>query len=379
MNTNKNIWATAASSRPLTIEAVSKEGLAHISIIGQISNWSEANSSQVRADIAALGKKHTTAQVYINSEGGSCIEANEIVNVLQDNFEDITIIGGAIVASAASFIFCSFPNKLSKNSQVMIHEPRGYYAGTFKNVSKQLKLLKALEDDYVSVYATKTGKTKEDIIALWNDGDHWMTAKEALADGFADAIEGEETITTEDAQMITAMGSPYQVKATAPTANFKPKNMNQEVLAVSIGLPKDATESQITAKIAEIKTTADTAATLKAQLEQQSRSQKAASIKALLDQAELDKKITPEVRASYEKLAESDIDSVKAIVDGLPKITPISAQMQTGSQGVPGAGADFKYESYEACLEANDAKAFEAYMQDQPQKAQALLDAYYTN
>lgn len=382
MNTTLKIYATGDSARPLDIQAKAGKSVAQISIIGQISNWTNANSGKVRSDIQSLGKKYDTCEVYINSQGGSCIEANEIVNILQENFKEVKVIGGAIVASAASFIFCSFPNELSKNSQVMIHEPRGYYSGTYKNIQKQLKLLKSLEDDYVAVYASKTGKSNDDIKDLWADGDHWMNAKEAKSEGFADAITGKVEITEEDAEMITAMGSPYKVVATATPEQQQKQNanksiMDQEILAVSLGLPKDATEAQINAKIDELKAAANENATLKAQAAQAAKDAKANEIKTLLDTAEQEKKITPEMRAHYETMADTNLDSVKAIIEAAPAVTPISEQVN-GKPKKPAANAgDFKYESYEACVEANDTDAWDAFAEQNPEAAEELFNKQF--
>jgi ATP-dependent protease ClpP protease subunit len=382
LNNSLDIWATGNANRPLEIEARAGDNVAQISIIGQISNWSNANSGTVRRDIIALGKKFKTCEVYVNSEGGSCIEANEIVNILQENFDSIKVIGGAIVASAASFIFCSFPNSLSKNSQVMIHEPRGYYSGTHKNIMKQLKLLKDLEDQYIAIYAGKTGLSNEAVSDLWNDGDHWMNAKEAKESGFADAIDGEGAITEEDAKAIAAMGSPYKVSATAkkrasdaPTTtntNKYPNDMDSKILAVSLDLPADATEAQITAKINELKAAKVTA-------EANAETQKTANIKAMLDKAETDKKITPAVRANYEQMAANDFDNVKAILDAVTPVVPISAQIGADGKTVPGAAptSDFPYKSYEECAEAGDQEAWAALEIAEPEKANAMFEAQF--
>lgn len=380
MNTSYEIYATGNAGRPLNIVAKSGDNVAQISIIGQIANWSDANSGTVRSDILVLGKKHKTAHVYINSEGGSCIEANEIVNILEENFDNVLVIGGAIVASAASFILCSFPNQLSKNSQVMIHEPQGYYSGTHKSITKQLKLLKSLEDDYVAIYATKTGKTSEEITALWNDGDHWMNAQEALTEGFADEIVGAVPITQEDALAITAMGAPYEVAATVTPQNLNPnsKNMNQEVLALQLGLPKDATEAQIAEKVTALQTVESENAALKLNAVNAVKAQKDADIKAMLDTAEQEKKITPDLRAHYEMMAQANLDSVKAILAHATAVQPISGQLAPGATSGTTPTA-FPYETYKECLEANDAAAFDAYQENEPTKAQALLDVYYAN
>ena len=42
--------------------------------------------------------------IYINSPGGECFEANEIVNVIKRFPGKITGEGGALVASAATYI-----------------------------------------------------------------------------------------------------------------------------------------------------------------------------------------------------------------------------------------------------------------------------------
>lgn len=356
------------TNRALTITAASNNGVANISIIGYIANWSDANSGKIREQIQNLAKSTKKAEIYINSEGGSVFEANEIVNLINHSFSEVKAIGGALIASAASFIFCSFPNEIAENAQVMIHKPSASLRGTSLQIQKQLKMLKAAEDQYLKIYADKTGKTVAEVNDLWKDGDHWMNASEAVTEGFADQIKGVAQVDDSTALALVACGAPQQQEP-----NFK-TDMNLEVLALSLGLPKTATEADVQAKINALKAAALEKDQLKAELDTLKASSKTEKVKALLDQAVAEKKINATQRPQYEALANNDFDAVEAILNDMKPTTPLSASIQPEGQQ-DGPNADYK--TYKDYLEAGAHEAWEAFAKANPTEANKMIETYY--
>ncbi|QOY38562.1 ATP-dependent Clp protease proteolytic subunit [Anaerobacillus isosaccharinicus] len=49
-------------------------------------------------------------------------------------------------------------------------------------------VLDKIRDSLVSVYVSRTGKNKEDLIVMM-DAETWMSAEEAVEHGFADEVE----------------------------------------------------------------------------------------------------------------------------------------------------------------------------------------------
>lgn len=355
-------------ARGLKITAASQNGVATINIIGYIANWSDANSGKIREQITELSSSSKKAKIYINSEGGSVFEANEIVNLIEDTFEEVKVIGGALIASAASFIFCSFPNEIAENAQVMIHKPSANLRGTAMQIQKQLKMLQSAEDQYLKVYANKTGKTVAEVTELWNDGDHWMSASEAVTEGFADKIKGVAQVDDSTALALVACGAPQQQEPNLKT------DMDLEVLALSLGLPKTATKADVQAKINTLKAASLEKDQLQAELDNLKANAETAKVKALLDKAVNEKKINASQRSKYEALAKSDYDAVEAILTDIAPATPLSAGISQDPKG-PDAKADYK--TYKEYLEAGAHEAWENFAAANPTQANKMIETYY--
>lgn len=303
----------------MVLTAQLKGSKADIRIVDFISEWSESSSRTVRAIVDELingGATH--ADVYINSKGGDIFEAVEIANELE-RFATIAIRIGSVAASAATYIVCKFKQYTSakKNTQLMIHMPSAYLSGTVATFPSRLKVLENTTNDYRETYATATGKTTDEIENLWKVGDYWMTATEALEQGFIAKVEDDEQeITAQDVAVLTACGAPNipDIKNSHKNSN----EMEREKLIKIYGLDADATDAQIEAAARESKTKAD-----QHEAAENAR-REAAKLKgiALVAQAILDKKITADMKASYEKFAATDYEGCKAIFDtmeGVPK------------------------------------------------------------
>ena len=103
---------------------------------------------------------------------------------------DITIYIDGVAASMASVIaLCGKPVYMSQYARLMLHNPYGGCYGNKEEMKAVAEQLEALEDTLADMYASKTGKTREEIKDAYFDGkDHWITAKEAREMGFIDGI-----------------------------------------------------------------------------------------------------------------------------------------------------------------------------------------------
>src|SRR5690606_20888997 len=103
--------------------------------------YTETSATRVREivdDFLAKGISET--EVYVNSRGGSTIEAVEIANELK-RLPNVTIKVGAIAASAATYLMAKFRNSGYSNSQFMIHRPQIGTQGDIEKVKSDLKSL----------------------------------------------------------------------------------------------------------------------------------------------------------------------------------------------------------------------------------------------
>jgi len=302
-------------------------GMVRLHIEGYIGRWEDASVQKIKEAIETAGKNTDKALVYINSEGGSVFEANEMVNLIAANFKEVRVEVGALAASAATYFLVKFPATAKSNTQIMIHRPSMCACGNVDKIKAETKLLENLTNQYIKDYTAKMNIGKEELEKKWQN-DWWMTADEALKLGLIDDIDDEPAPVDEATyQRMVTCGAPVE-----PASQTKPKkaNMDMKVLAVQLGLPQEATDEQISAKIAELQARAEKARELEEQIKAQAKAQKQAQIKALLDEAERTKKITAATRKHYEKLAENDFEGVKAIIENLQPVDAPSGQLKTG-------------------------------------------------
>jgi ATP-dependent protease ClpP protease subunit len=353
---------------PLSITAEAKNDTAEIRISGVIHQW-QNSSQEFKLQIdQLLAKGITNVTLYINTPGGSVFEANEIANEIKRFSGTISGYGGALVASAGSYLalICdSF--EMAENGQYMYHKPMGQIQGNEDKVTADLKLLQNLTKQYRTAYAEKTGLSEDEIESRWSKGDVWLSAKEAKEQGFITAVSTKKEKITEDQKaLFIACGAP-NIPNVKPKIDNNMKNRNE--LIANLKLSADATDEQIleavkaaTAKAGQVDGLKDAQANaLKKQAE------------TLVDKAILtDKKITADLREQYVKFAMSDMEGTVAILEAMPTIGKPSASFTPGAESTTGR-EKWTLEDYQA--KAPD--ALEEMMTKDPKAFKALEDEYF--
>jgi ATP-dependent protease ClpP protease subunit len=341
-------------SKSLQVKVFAEGAQGRVDIIGQISEWGRNNAVDFRDKCTDLKNSGiTNCHVYLMTVGGDCFQANEIVNILTDIFGSYTGEGGAIVASAGTYIgVCAKNFTMAKNGQYMIHKPSGWINGNETDVDNYLKLLKNMTVTYYDAYKAVLKKPEEEFKAKWDAGDFWMTAQEAKDWGFVSDIKEPVKIDQETAQAIQKSGSPIAV---APTDIIVEPNLNTQmdvkVMAITLGMDPNSTEEQVNARIAANAKKAGDYDVLKAQQEQREKDEKAGKIKAELDAAEKDKRIKADARAAWQTQFEKDFEGTKALLNGLQPIAkPLSGEIKTPTDGT---GATYEGKTFEQLQDEN--------------------------
>jgi ATP-dependent Clp endopeptidase proteolytic subunit ClpP len=166
---------------------------AEILIYAPIGNswWDETVSAQ--NFIKELNELEATdITVRINSLGGSVVDGIAIYNALKRHSANITTVNDGIAASIASLILMAGDTvEMAENAQIMIHAPWTWADGNSAQLRKVADMLDSWAEAMSTSYANKSGKTKEEMLAILTDGDdHWYTAEDALAEGYIDQITG---------------------------------------------------------------------------------------------------------------------------------------------------------------------------------------------
>ena len=146
-----------------------------------------SGSKEFLADLGKLDGQHI--HLRINSPGGSVVEGTAIYNALRRHKGGLTVHIDALAASMASVIaMAGAPVYIADNALLMIHNPWTVSAGDSDQLRKEADLLDKLKSTLVNAYTRKTGMDQEQIAEMM-DSETWLDAVEAVALGFADAIE----------------------------------------------------------------------------------------------------------------------------------------------------------------------------------------------
>ena len=211
-----------------------------------------AGSKEFLADLGKLAGQHI--HLRINSPGGSVIEGTAIYNALRRHEGGLTVHIDAMAASMASVIaMAGAPVYMADNALLMIHNPWTVSMGESKDLRKEADLLDKLKVNLRNAYVRKTGINAEEIGAMM-DAETWLDAVEAVALGFADAIEeGVAAAATATPEMLRArfdkfakasssMNTPEVITYSAEVAEQAAEIIEATVVSESAPAEQPATE-----------------------------------------------------------------------------------------------------------------------------------------
>lgn len=200
---------------------------AEIMLYSQIVSykWSKDNDNEITAAEFDKALKQAKAagrdrlRLRINSPGGSVSQAVAMKTMVENGgFSEVNIDIEGLCASAATFFLC-VPGahvRIASGSEVMIHNPSCMEWGTAEDLEKTARRMRAMEKEQHGWYAARTGKTEEEIKAMM-DATTWMTASEAVKQGFCDEVmETAEAAACLDADSWALMRECYEKVPEAP-------------------------------------------------------------------------------------------------------------------------------------------------------------------
>ncbi len=197
--------------------AADKPARAEVFIYGDIGeSWfgDTVTAAEFVRDFSAIEADDIT--VRINSYGGSVSDGIAIYNAIQRHKAKVTTAVDGVALSIASLIAMAGDRvEMAENAMLMIHAPWGGVMGNAAEMREYADLLDKMAGAMASSYAARSGKSTDDILALLMDGaDHWYTADEALAEGFATDIT--------QALAIAASANRYTMRPAQPVASVIP-------------------------------------------------------------------------------------------------------------------------------------------------------------
>jgi len=212
--------------------------VAEIYVYGNIGDkWAEDGviASEMVRDIALLDADAITLR--INSYGGAVTDGLAIYNALVRHPAPVSVQVDGVAISCASYIAMAGDTvTMAKNAQMMIHAPWGYGGGNAAEMRNQADVLDRYAKAMASAYADKSGKTYAQALEILTDGkDHWYSADEAVAAGFADAVGAEVAVAASLSKTfdLSRFAAPQAsaVPGTAPQA--QPPQVSQSAAAAA--------------------------------------------------------------------------------------------------------------------------------------------------
>lgn len=151
------------------------------------------NAMDLREAIAKAGDAETII-FNINTPGGSVFESREIIDVIRNvKAKTVAHIGSLCASAGTSIALACNEVEMANGAHFMIHNAFGMAYGDKSALRKTADFLEKLELSIIEDYTTKTGKSAEEISAMMED-ETWMTAQEALDNGFIDRIAGTTSV-----------------------------------------------------------------------------------------------------------------------------------------------------------------------------------------
>ena len=169
-------------------------------------------------ELAELPASVATIKVYINSPGGDVFGGLNIANALREQamskgrIVEVTVTG--VAASIASVIAMAGSKVImADNALMMVHQPWSFAVGNAAEMRKQAETLDTITTSLVATYQWHSALSTDAITALLT-AETWMTADDAIANGFAtEKIEGLKAAASINPRALATLKVPEQFRA----------------------------------------------------------------------------------------------------------------------------------------------------------------------
>jgi ATP-dependent protease ClpP protease subunit len=274
--------------------------------------------------------------------GGEVFQALAIYNAirkLKDSGVEIVAQVEVLAASAYSFIALACSKVLVNSTAfIMIHRAWGLVRS-----ESDAKNLEDINNLMVQLYAKKTGKSEDEIKQMINN-ESWMTAEEALAEGFADQVidvlstpEVEEVTSLLKNHISSSINKTTEINAVNALSALtdlytKTKNNNSKMLDkinATLGLDVKASIEDSINAIGQLVSKANLIAakeqaiadltTKVTALETEVQANRTERAQQLVNEAIASGQINGKASENWLKLATNDYEGTKALIADLPK------------------------------------------------------------
>lgn len=142
-------------------------------------------------------------EVIINSGGGDVQAGQEMYTLLREYSGRVLIKIQSMAASAASVVAMAGESEISPVAQLMIHNVSTRAQGDHRAMEHAAEVLRNSDRALVNAYVAKTGRPEQEILDMMGR-ETWLTAKQAVAEGFVDRVMFAESQTTGNTLQLAA-------------------------------------------------------------------------------------------------------------------------------------------------------------------------------
>ena len=131
-------------------------------------------------------------RLVLNSPGGSVLDGLalfDFLGELRSRGHHLQVLALGTAASMGGVLLQAGSERLlGRNAFVLVHEVRGGAIGPSSSIGDTVEFIGRLEERLLSILAERSVLSADQIRERWGRRDWWLTAEEAVALGFADAV-----------------------------------------------------------------------------------------------------------------------------------------------------------------------------------------------
>lgn len=204
--------------------------------------WEDGfTAAEVAGALAQVGREMDVT-VIINSGGGIATEGAAIHSILAAHKGRVTGRVEGVAASAASLAILGADEvEMAPGAAFMIHEASTVAWGDAEEMRRAFQMLDTMSASYAAVYADETGQDG-DTIRTWMRAETWMTAQQAVDNGFADRVGAAPAQPVEAAAFAYGVYAkvPDHLRAVARARGWTPQSARAQTLPPPAALPGGA-------------------------------------------------------------------------------------------------------------------------------------------
>lgn len=137
----------------------------------------------------------TSAQIRINSVGGSWLDAQTICSLIKTSSLPVDTYNDSIAADAASLVLQAGRTRyMSAHARLLLSECIGSVSGQIADIQRAIDVQRALNESAATVYATRSGLPMARVREMMR-AQTWLSAQQAKELGLIDVIVSNQEAT----------------------------------------------------------------------------------------------------------------------------------------------------------------------------------------